>query len=218
MLFRSFSRRIVKNLSAKAKDTLANELPQIKFSATLLAQKIEANPEQKIYLEIGIGNGEHFIHQAKINKEALFIGVEVYLNGIANTIMQAKQRTINNILLWPDDLDLMIQDLPSKNLAGIYILFPDPWPKRKQQKKRIFNELRFNIFKDKLKDGGFINFASDIKDYFTKVNDIILADQSFELKSQNFDFPHENYIATKYHQKAILENRKPQFLQVIYRT
>jgi len=104
-----------------------------------------------IFLEIGFGMGEHFINQAKMNPDVLFIGVEVYLNGVANVLKLAQEQNVTNFLLFPNNLDLILNDLPSNSLDRIYILFPDPWIKNKQKKKRIFNKERLKILQDKIK-------------------------------------------------------------------
>ena len=214
-LNRSFARRIGKTLSSTAQNILVNDLPKLKYQLRIVEQLPK---NKKTYLEIGIGDGVHFTTQAELNPNSLFIGVEVYLNGVAKTILEAKRKAISNILLWPDDLDLIMQEMPPERLDGIYILFPNPWPKSKQQKKRLFNEIRFNILKSKLKPGAFINFASDIEGYFYNARNIILHDQDFKLLNNDYGIPHANYITTKYHQKAIMEGRIPQFLQVVYRS
>ena len=120
----------------------------------------------------------------------------------------AAQQQLQNFLLWPDDLDLILKDLPDNTLSGVYILFPDPWPKRRQHKKRIFNEERLKLSCEKLKPEGFITFASDIEDYFNE--SLALARMNKELKVSSLT-EHDSYIPTKYHNKAIKEGRTPRF-------
>jgi release factor glutamine methyltransferase len=106
--------------------------------------------------------------------------------------------------------------MPDNILEGIYILFPDPWPKTKQLKKRILNTKRLSIFKKKLKDGGFLVFASDIDSYFEMVKKLFDNDESFKLHTQDFLHPHANYVTTKYHQKSIDAGRIARFLRYRY--
>lgn len=215
MLNRSFSRRIGKSLSDLQKQLLDNMLPQHLFTTEKLKILASAKGQlvnKKLFLEIGFGMGEHFVHQAELNSDAIFIGAEVYLNGVANVLKLASQNNISNFLLWPDDLDLILNQIPERSLSGIYILFPDPWPKRKQHKKRILNKERLEILKSKLVIGGLMNFASDIDDYFDKTKELIDLDGSFEVINSNFT-PHDTYIMTKYHHKALSEGRNARFLQ-----
>ncbi|MFY9589333.1 bifunctional peptide chain release factor N(5)-glutamine methyltransferase PrmC/tRNA (guanosine(46)-N7)-methyltransferase TrmB [Rickettsia endosymbiont of Halotydeus destructor] len=207
-LNRSYARRIGKSLSSLQQNLLDTELPKHLFSP----EKIKSE-KRKIFLEIGFGMGEHFIHQAKNNPEALFIGAEVYLNGVANALKLAQEQNVTNFLLWPNNLDLILYKLPNKILEGIYILFPDPWPKNKQKKKRILNKERLNILQSKLKTNGSFVFASDIEDYFNETLKLIQQNPNFKIINSDYSQPHDNYIITKYHQKAINEGRKAKFIK-----
>ncbi len=99
-LNRLYARRIGKSLSGVQQNLLDNELPKYLFSKEKLV-----NEKRKVFLEIGFGMGEHFINQAKMNPNALFIGVEVYLNGVANVLKLAGEHNITNFLLFPNNLD-----------------------------------------------------------------------------------------------------------------
>ena len=66
-----------------------------------------------------------------INPENLYIGVEVYLNGIASFLKLVAKSQNDNFLIWPNDLDMILKDIPNRSLEGIYVLFPDPWHKRR---------------------------------------------------------------------------------------
>jgi tRNA G46 methylase TrmB len=73
--------------------------------------------------------------------------------------------------------------------------------------------LRLNKLKSKLKSGGFIAFASDIDDYFEAAHQLLELDPDLIIKQDDFTVPHLGYIQTKYHSKAIKENRAAQFIQ-----
>lgn len=203
-LNQSFSRRIGKSLSGTQKGFLDQMLPKFLVDNS----KIDG----EVYLEIGFGMGEHFIHQARMNPQSYFIGSEPYLNGVANVLKAASLYGIDNFGLWPDDVDLLLENLPDHSLNGIYILFPDPWPKRKQNKKRILNNERLDIFKMKLKPGAFINFASDIYQYIEGVQKTIASRQDFKEVERDEFLPFVGYTETKYHKKALEKGIKPKFL------
>ncbi len=208
LLNRTFGRRIGKSLSNIQKNLIEHQLPKHMFTLEKFAQ----NKYGEAILEIGFGMGEHFVHQIATNPNSLFIGAEVYLNGVANCLKESEKQDINNFLLWPDDIDLILAALPPDSLNGIYILFPDPWHKRRYMKKRIINTERLKMFKEKLTKDGFLIFASDIEDYFETVRDLLNQDTSFEIKNTDFTSFYPGYIKTKYHLKAEKAGRKPQFL------
>ncbi len=205
-LNRTFARRIGKSLSPLNKSILATELPKHRYSP----EKIIDTEYKKVFLEIGFGMGEHFVHQVQLNPDCLYIGAEVYLNGVANIF---KQIEATNFMIWPDDLDEILEKIPPGSIDGIYVLFPDPWHKRRHLKKRLFNQARLAGFKGALKEGGFIVFASDISDYFDDARKLLESDGSFSLERDDFTIPHEGYIQTKYHTKAIREWRVAQFIE-----
>lgn len=205
---RSFSRRIGKSLSNLQKDLLENKLPHHKID--------ENNPNNfdnynKVNIEIGIGMAEHFMHNAKQSAEELFLGFEPYLNGIANALKIADKEDITNFKLWNDDADFILPKLNDESIDNIYILFPDPWPKSRQNKRRFLNKNRLNILQRILKKNGKIHFASDIKDYFDDVYNLMKDSNLKDISNPKFT-PHESYTITKYHQKAVTEHRHPEFM------
>lgn len=213
-LNKTFARRIGKSLTMTDKYSLENILPKYLYNREKLI-----GCGKKIYLEIGFGAGEHFIHQVQTNPQNLYIGAEVYLNGVAKVLTRIRETSGEkelNVMIWPDDIDLILTDLPNDSLEGVYILFPDPWHKRKYLPRRLVNSERLNKIKDKLTNGAFVFFASDIDDYFKLAHDLFNNDPQFSFKTENFSTPHDHYIQTKYHQKADLEGRKSQFITAIY--
>lgn len=205
---RSFSRRIGKRLSKSQQELLEEELPGFLVNPEHPLQKVESY--KKAALEIGIGMAEHFINQCVLNPDTFFIGSEPYLNGIANCLKLAKEYKIKNFSLWPDDADLIIKNIPPNSLNKVFILFPDPWPKTKQKKRRFAQSTRIRAIKHKLKDRSELIFASDIKDYVTEVLSIAIS-EGFSYSNKKGG-PHQGYVQTKYHSKAISEGREAQFL------
>ncbi|KJV92795.1 protein-(glutamine-N5) methyltransferase, release factor-specific [Rickettsia bellii str. RML Mogi] len=156
----------------KSKESVSRGAERIKIREHLRTYKEDVanfSSSTSIFLEIGFGMGEHFINQAKMNPDKLFIGVEVYLNGVANVLKLAEEQNITNFLLFPNNLDFILHDLPNNSLDRIYILFPDPWIKNRQKKKRILNKERLTILQTKLKNKGSLIFTSDIENYFEEV-------------------------------------------------
>jgi release factor glutamine methyltransferase len=204
-LNKSFSRRIGKSLSTTQKHAIENLLPTYLLDPASL-------PNQNFIAEIGIGMGEHFINQARSNPDIIHIGFEPYLNGIANALLLAQKDGITNIRLWPDDMDLMFNKLTDSCLDALYILFPDPWPKNNQKKRRIICDSRLQTFATKMSKDSILYFASDIEDYVNFVEKSLNHSQFFSIIDNIANTPHTGYIQTKYHSKAIAEGRRARFL------
>jgi release factor glutamine methyltransferase len=203
---KSFARRIGKSLSKLQLGLLDSELPKYTLDPSAIPSA------SKYVAEIGIGMGDHFVTRAIEDSHALHIGFEPYLNGIANSLKLALAHDVTNIMLWPDDVDLLFGKLPDAFLDELYILFPDPWPKLKQKKRRIVNKERLKIFASKVKDGAIMHFGSDIDDYFDSVCELIGASGDFEPVTAGYNTP-DGYTKTRYHLKAENEGRRPRFLQ-----
>ena len=213
-LMRSFARRIGKNLSNTKKSLLANCLPNC--TPDIKNPLPSKNQYSSIILEIGFGMGEHFIHQASNQPENFFLGIEPYLNGVANVLAWNQNLSLKNIKIWPDDADLLIKHLPSNSSDIIYILFPDPWPKKKQMKRRFLNLQRLSILSNILKPQGKIYFASDDKSYVRQVECLI--DEIETLSNITQDsclLEGQHYIKTRYHLKSLDKGIKPKFLTIM---
>ena len=90
-----------------------------------------------LWLEIGFGAGEHLAWQAAAHPEVLLVGCEVYRNGIAALLAQIEGRDLSNIRLWPEDARDLIDRLPDRSVARVFLLFPDPWPKSRHAERRF---------------------------------------------------------------------------------
>lgn len=202
---RSFARRIGKTLSKTQDHYIKKYLPQYTLDLEFFDQTSQSY--ESIVMEVGIGMAEHFINQARLNPQTLFIGIEPYLNGIANALKLAEEFGVKNFYLWADDADQILSKLKQESIDKFYLLFPDPWPKTKQKKRRFASKERLNIIKHILKKGGQFIFASDIDDYSEEVYNGSLSIGFKKIR----ETPHEGYIQTKFHSKAIVAGRQPKF-------
>lgn len=210
-LLRSFARRIGKGFSPEQQSLLRDDLPEYNLNQENPLSDIPAN--KKIFLEIGCGMGENIINHAIHDQDNVYIGCEPYLNGVANCLKIAKRHGIKNIKLWPDDVDLVVENIPNNSLDGVTVLFPDPWHKRRHNKRRIMNEQRLQSLYRILKIDGVLYFGTDIEDYFEQVVELFEDFGDLQVIKGNGMPPH--YTQTKYHHKAIQEGRVAQFVCVV---
>jgi tRNA (guanine-N7-)-methyltransferase len=151
-----------------------------------------------IGLEIGFGMGDSIIESAQTNPDQFWIGAEVFHAGIS-AVLQAKEKLdLHNLQPLEGDVEHWFNtELVDVQFDLIRIFFPDPWPKKRHQKRRLVQEKFFNQVIGFLKPGGILHFASDHEDYAQMVQDLIIA--------------HPNLVATtppyrpmtKYARKAI---------------
>ena len=112
-------------------------------------------------MEIGFGGGEHLATEAKNHPENGYIGAEPFLNGVVSLLRHCKNDEIKNIRIWPDDIRLQVSSWPNNCLDGVFIMFPDPWPKNRHASRRIINKDNLEELSRLMKIGGELRIATD---------------------------------------------------------
>ncbi len=169
-------------------------------------------PAGEVWLEIGFGGGEHLAHQAELFPDVTFIGAEPFRNGIAKLLAHVEKNALNNIRIHDDDVRYLLEKLPPASLAKIFVLYPDPWPKKRHHERRIVNAETLKQFHALLEHEGEFLFASDITDYVDWTLHECAAHGGFELLSNSGE-PFENWIETRYEAKAKREGRETRYLR-----
>ncbi len=166
-------------------------------------------------LEIGFGGGEHLLHRAQENPDVGFIGVEPFVNGMAKLLVEVEKRGIANIRVFDKDATLLLRRMPEASLEEIALLYPDPWPKRRQRKRRFVSDESLALISRALKPGGVFRFASDIDDYvgWTLVRAMSAPDLMWTAETaRDWITPYPGWPGTRYEAKAIREGRAPSYL------
>jgi tRNA (guanine-N7-)-methyltransferase len=170
-----------------------------------------ANTQSPRWLEIGFGGGEHIAHQAALHPEVSLMGAEAFLNGVAKLLAHIEVSKVTNIRVFYGDARVLLDALSEQSVERLYLLYPDPWPKQRQNKRRFINPANLNHVQRILTPDGQFLFASDIPDYIEWTLDHVRQQGAFELVSQS-DQPYDNWIRTRYEAKAIREGRMPTYL------
>jgi tRNA (guanine-N7-)-methyltransferase len=174
-------------------------------------------PAGEVWLEIGFGGGEHLAHQAALFPEVNFIGAEPFRNGVAKLLAQIEEKALSNIRIHDDDVRYLLEKLPPASLARIFVLYPDPWPKKRHHDRRIVNADTLKQFHALLKPDGMFLFASDIDDYVEWTLREFREHGGFELVGNSAE-PFENWFQTRYEAKARREGRETTYLAYAKRT
>ncbi len=199
----SFARRISRKLSVYQKELLDSFLQQVLFSKESL--ELVYRNYSIVRFEIGFGGGEHLVAQALKHPDILYIGCEPYLNGVVKVLDQIKIQDLKNILIYPNDAREALELLGSETLETVYILYPDPWPKTKQKKRRIVSFETLKAIHEKLIKTGKLIIATDHEDYAKSTLKTIDSSKLFCFREENPDFrlKPEGWITTKYETKAL---------------
>lgn len=173
---------------------------------------------REIWLEIGFGGGEHLIAQASAHRDVGFLGAEPFINGLAKALAAIERERLENVRLRAGDAAALIAALPDAVLSRLFVLYPDPWPKRRHNKRRFIAEATVREFARVLKRGGQARFATDIDDYSGWTLRRFLANSDFAWPAQRADDwrrPWPDWRETRYEAKAKRDGRRPVYLTFI---
>jgi tRNA (guanine-N7-)-methyltransferase len=125
---------------------------------------------KQVVLEIGSGDGTAPQAFAQANPEIQVIAIDVYKPGIAQLMHECEIKNIENIKVSIGDaLQILKEQIPDHSLTAIHIFFPDPWPKKRHQKRRLLTKVNLDLFKLKLKSNGKILIATDWQEYAQEI-------------------------------------------------
>ena len=131
-----------------------NLLPEDMDESWLSKRRARQGKDSALTLEIGFGGGEHLASLAAGQREDLFIGAEPFINGVVSLLRHIEEQKLINICVWPDDVRLILDKLPTHSLSAVYVMFPDPWPKARHAGRRILNQELLDRLADLLKPKG----------------------------------------------------------------
>ena len=169
-----------------------------------------------VHIEIGFGGGEHLLHRAKDELDVGFIGVEPFVNGMAQLLAHADGRDLSNLRLYDEDAVELLDALPAKCAERVDLLYPDPWPKRKHWKRRFIGDRNVKRIARVLRTDGEFRFASDIRSYVDWTLHHTQRHGGLEWTARtvgDWSEPWDGWIRTRYEAKAVREGREPCYLR-----
>ncbi len=170
---------------------------------------------EEVWLEVGFGGGEHLAWQAAHNPAVGIIGAEPFLNGVAKALVQIDDQGLQNARIHHGDVRPLIEALPDGALTRLFVLHPDPWPKRRHQKRRMISPWFFGEAARLLRPGGELRVASDIPDYIRWTLMHWQRAGGFEWTAEcaaDWTDRPADWPQTRYEAKALREGRRPAYL------
>lgn len=176
-------------------------------------QKIFADA-RPLWLEVGFGGGEHLVHQARRNPEVGIIGCEPYLNGVAMALGKIRAAGVSNLRVYPWDVRDLFDVLPDACLDRAFLLYPDPWPKARHHRRRFVTPEHLLPLAHAMRPGAMFRVATDIPDYVRQTMEEVpqTGFDCLTLDPQEWHIPWEDWVSTRYEQKALREGRRPHYL------
>ncbi len=196
---------------------IAVELPtDMALDLGALFAPASSEPDRPVWLEIGFGAGEHLAWQAEYQPGAVFIGAEVFIQGMARMLRRVKDAGLQNVRLYRGDARDLLAALPQDSLAGAFILFPDPWPKKRHRKRRIVSRETLDALAGAMQDGAELRLATDHMDYAAWMLERMRVHPDFEWLARGpadwRNRPHD-WPPTRYEAKALAQGRRSVYLR-----
>lgn len=215
-----YGRRKGHRLREQQSRLMEETLPRLRIDPDAISDvaALFARPVSQVWLEIGFGGGEHLLHQMQLNPDVGFIGCEPFINGMAKLL--AGEPDARRLALHDADATELLPRLPAASIDRAFVLYPDPWPKRRQRKRRIISPQTVNNLARLLKPGAIFRFATDIDDYAAWTLARVIASGQFDWTAERADdwrLPWTDWPGTRYEQKAFREGRTPAYLTFLRR-
>ncbi|MEM7223470.1 MAG: tRNA (guanosine(46)-N7)-methyltransferase TrmB [Pseudomonadota bacterium] len=190
-------------------------LPEVGKQIDLEALFAPIGPEA-YWLEIGFGAGEHLAWQAAQNPGVGILGAEVFINGIASLVREIDAQNIENIRIYEGDGRDLLAALPAGALSRVFLLFADPWPKRRHHKRRFIQRESLDRLAALIRPGGELRLATDHMGHLDWMLERTSAHRAFQWLAQS---PEDwrrrpaDWPESRYERKAIDQGLKPVYLR-----
>ena len=162
-----------------AKDAL-QEVHGIEFKQEQINIPAIFPASEKVIMEIGFGMGEATAIIAKNHPNNGYIAVDVHPPGIGKLLARIVENDLTNLKVIEEDVHVVLQHMiANESLDGIHLFFPDPWPKKKHNKRRIVNQGFLALIHPKIKKGGFIHIATDWVPYAVSIQEVFAGSTLF---------------------------------------
>jgi tRNA (guanine-N7-)-methyltransferase len=150
--------------------------------------------EQPVILEIGFGMGDTLAEMAESHPELNFLGIEVHKPGVGHALRLAADKNLQNLKVIRDDAVVLLRDyLADDSLFGVHIYFPDPWHKKKHNKRRLIQASLLARLEKKLHQGGYIHIATDWDDYAEHIKEVFAESNAYKQSDKVIQRPETKF-------------------------
>ncbi|MFQ5563574.1 MAG: tRNA (guanosine(46)-N7)-methyltransferase TrmB [Parvularculaceae bacterium] len=170
---------------------------------------------EDVWLEIGFGGGEHLAWQAEHNPRIGVVGAEPFINGVAKLLVQIEEKNLQNVRICHGDARPLLEALADASIGRLFVLHPDPWPKKRHFKRRLISPWFFAEAARVMKSGAELRIATDIPDYARWTLMHAQNAPDFEWIAERADdwrIRPPDWPQTRYEAKAVSEERAPVYL------
>ncbi|HEY8129715.1 MAG TPA: tRNA (guanosine(46)-N7)-methyltransferase TrmB [Hyphomicrobium sp.] len=212
---RSYGRRRGRKPSARQATLLREDLPRLSFDPAHAPEGFA-----QTWLEIGFGGGEHLLWQARHNRNVALIGCEPFEDGVVKVLSAVTAEGLVNVRVHMGDVREILKSIAPNSIDRAFILFPDPWPKRKHRKRRLVNSSLLALLARAMRPAAELRIGTDIGDYARTMLEAFATEPNFvwqvnspaDWRERPADWPE-----TRYEAKAVREGRRCYYLRFLRR-
>ena len=153
----------------------------------------------EVIIDFGSGMGDHALALAQTQKGVGILAIDVHTAGLCEVAQSGHELALTNIRTHHGDgIDVLRDWLTAESVSEIHVLFPDPWPKIRHNKRRLIQQNFLDLAAQALQPGGTFHFVTDDVSYFQYAMSEFELNHNFISTSDNWDIP-----MTSYHKRAI---------------
>ncbi len=212
----SFGRRKARKLRAQSHQAYEDILPLLALKSV---ERPFENEPQELWLEIGFGGGEHLLEQLAQHSHIGIIGAEPFINGVAQLVGHLLPEDYNRVRIWHEDVRYLLEKISLHCFDRVFILFPDPWPKKRHHNRRLITKSFMDQLLPRMKNGAFLHVASDDVSYVEQIQEVLYNHPQLQLKEGPASFDPETWTerpegwpATRYEQKALRQGKRCAYM------
>ena len=155
-------------------------------------------------LEIGFGMGEGLAEIAAAHPENDYLGVEVHTPGVGALLKQLGERGLDNVrVIQHDAVEVLTHMLAPGSLAGVHVFFPDPWHKKRHNKRRLIQPPFVRLLAERIAPGGYLHLATDWEDYALQMLEVLSAEPGLANTADGFSARPDTRPLTKFEQRGL---------------
>jgi len=219
---RTFGRRQGYKLKPRQQELVENLLPDLLLLPPEDGSQIDPmtvfkKPVKEVWFEVGFGGGEHSAAQVENNPDIGLIACEPFINGVASLLNHVDNRGLQDrIRILDNDARPLLDVMPENSLNRMFLLFPDPWRKKRHSKRRFIGDENLDLVARVLKSGGEFRVGSDHMPYIDWTLEHMTRREEFEWICEGPDdwrTRPDDWPPTRYEQKALRQGKSCVYLR-----
>jgi tRNA (guanine-N7-)-methyltransferase len=133
-----------------------------------------------------------------------YLGVEVHTPGVGALLKQVGERGLDNVrVIQHDAVEVLTHMLAPGSLAGVHIFFPDPWHKKRHNKRRLIQSPFVRLLAERIAPGGYLHLATDWEDYALQMLEVLSAEPALANTTDGFSARPDTRPLTKFEQRGL---------------